>query len=279
VRGTTIRVLSCCGVIALSACSGSLSGKAGTGANGEADRSKPVPIERRKCEGSSEQVVDVNNDKRPDIRHVLKDSRRVCSEIDMNFDGMTDVIRFYEKDGSTIAFEQHDFDFDGRVDEQSLLTAGAIQRRELDTNFDGLIDTWMWCKGPYVERAERARRKAGRVDTWETYNSGLMAEIKYDENNDGKPEKWEVFQSGALSETRYDTNADGSADETQPSAGEQSSKDKPVSCDGSPFPVQQETPETKPAADSEGTPTAGGETPTTTDAQPPAAETEEWEER
>jgi hypothetical protein len=288
VRGTTIRVLSWCSVLALSACSGSVSGKAGAGANGEPDRSKPVPLERRKCDGGTDKVVDVNNDKRPDIRHVLVDGKRSCSEIDMNFDGMVDVIRFYEKDGTTIAFEQHDYDFDGRVDEQSLMTAGAIERRELDTNFDGLVDTWMWCKGPYVERAERSRRKPGRVDTWETYSNGLMAEIKYDENNDGQPEKWEVFQAGSLSETRYDTNADGSADQTEPTAGEQGNKDKPVSCDGTPFPVQETAgpaPNASAEADApapanqDGTDTAADSAGTAGGEQPAAESEAQWEER
>ena len=207
----------------------------------EERRTKPQPIENQDCSGRTMQQTDVNNDGRPDVSHTLSGGKRVCTTLDMNFDGKADVYRFYTDNGKGVAFEQHDFDFDGRVDEQAFFEGGALVRKELDTNFDGLIDTWMWCKGALVDRAERSRTKPGRVDTYEIYEEGVLAEIRYDENSDGRPEKWEIFKRGSLSEVRFDTTGDGKADRTEPSVAETADqRDKAVTCDGSPLPVQDE---------------------------------------
>jgi hypothetical protein len=204
----------------------------------ERRRKEPQPLVRRDCAGGSAQTVDVNNDGRADIIHRAEDGRRRCSEVDMNFDGNPDLLRFYADDGRTVALEQHDFDFDGRIDEQAYYNkANAIERKELDTNFDGLIDSWLWCKGPLIERAERARRKPGRIDTWERYQHGALAEVQYDENNDGVVEKWDVYTQGALAETRVDTNADGKPDRVDTAEGG-GNTDERVSCDGTTLPPE-----------------------------------------
>lgn len=197
-------------------------------------RNVPQPLVRRECKGERAQTVDANGDGKPDIQHYFTGNVRVCSEIDMNFDGRVDVARFYAQDGTTVAFEQHDFDFDGKLDEQARFEGGQLKSKELDTNFDGIIDTWLWCNGPYVERAERARRKVGKVDTLEVYENGLIREIQYDEDHNGKIEKWEIYQNGKLVELKYDTDFDGNPDRTEPIVSEYD-KDEPVSCDGSPL--------------------------------------------
>lgn len=248
--------------------------KKGDGETTAADRrDEPQPIAARDCSGGDPQNVDVNNDGKPDITHRVKGDRRVCSVMDLNFDGRTDLLRFYEESGKQIALEQHDYDFDGRIDDQAFFKSGKVARKELDTNFDGLIDTWLWCQGPQIERAERARRKAGHVDTWEAYNQGLLAEIQYDENSDGKVEKWEVFQGGSLTEVRLDTTGDGKPDRTDPAgAASSDQQDKPISCDGSPLTI----PEPKfPAGTGEGTTPFAGDAGAadTTSATPDAAVT------
>ena len=207
----------------------------------EERRTEPQPISAKDCKGGDAQTVDVNNDGKPDITHRVDGKKRICSVMDLNFDGRTDLLRFYGEDGKSVVMEQHDYDFDGRIDDQIFSKGGKVTHKELDTNFDGLIDTWMWCKGPLVEKAERARRKPGRVDTWETYSGGMLAEIQYDENADGRVEKWERFEGGSLVEVKVDTTGDGKADRTDP-AGEASSdqRDKPVSCDGSQLPDMDE---------------------------------------
>jgi hypothetical protein len=230
--------------------------KRGDGESTAADRrDKPQPIAARDCSGGSSQNVDVNNDGKPDITHRVRGDRRLCSVMDLNFDGRTDLLRFYEDNGKAVALEQHDYDFDGRVDDQAFFKSGKVARKELDTNFDGLIDTWLWCQGPQIERAERARRKPGRVDTWESYSQGLLAEIQYDENSDGKVEKWEVFQGGSLTEVKLDTSGDGKPDRTEPTgAASSDQQDKPISCDGTPLPSTEPK---FPAGTGAGTPFTG----------------------
>ncbi|HEX5658348.1 MAG TPA: hypothetical protein VFX59_14195 [Polyangiales bacterium] len=202
-----------------------------------AARSEPQPIVRKACTDGTPQTVDVNNDGRPDITHRVNGGKRVCSEIDLNFDGRPDLGRFYDKDGTSVGFEQHDYDFDGKPDDSIFYKAGQVERKELDTNFDGLVDTWLWCKGSLVDKAERARRKPGRVDTWEVYENGQLAEVRYDENNDGVVEKWDKYKGGALFETQLDTNMDGKADRTESAEADSDASDERVSCDGNKLPA------------------------------------------
>jgi hypothetical protein len=235
----------------------------------------PEPLVTKACTGGTPESTDVNNDGKPDIVHHVDGGKRTCSEIDMNFDGKVDVYRFYADDGKTVAFEQHDYDFDGRLDEQTFFEAGALKRKELDTNFDGLVDTWLWCAGPLVEQAERARRKPGRVDTWETYQNGLLAQIEYDENSDGRVEKWELFKDGLLTETRIDTTGDGQVDRTEIASMEgEDDRDKPVSCDGSPLPLPNSSAPAGGAPAAPAPASSGGEAPAS-DAAPASEGTKE----
>lgn len=103
---------------------------------------KSEPIKWQTCEGDSERDVDVNNDGRPDIRHVMDDNKEVCTEIDMNFDGHIDVKRFYTAGSSVIDRDQYDFDFDGTPDQNDFYKNGKLDRKEMDT-----ISTERWTPG------------------------------------------------------------------------------------------------------------------------------------
>ncbi|MFW6051893.1 MAG: hypothetical protein ACODAU_12005 [Myxococcota bacterium] len=189
---------------------------------------------REQCvaSGGEVQSTDVNNDGAPDIHHVVVDGRRKCTEIDLNYDGRTDIVRFYDGDGETPVREEHDFDFDGKLDQIAFFEAGDLVRKELDTNFDSRIDTWLWCEGGRVKRAERDRRNTGEADTWEVYEKGVLTQAAYDENNDGQPEKWEMFDAGRLAEIRYDTDYDGEADrKEQVSSDEAGPAVEPLTCE------------------------------------------------
>ena len=114
------------------------------------------------CEGNRVESTDVNEDGRADIEQVQRGGRPYCMRADMNFDGMIDVVRFYESDGVSVAQERHDFDFDGQLDQLSFYQDGKLVRKELDTNFDNTIDTWLWCDGGWVVKAERDRQRDGK---------------------------------------------------------------------------------------------------------------------
>ncbi|MEM7448705.1 MAG: hypothetical protein AAF355_10730 [Myxococcota bacterium] len=190
-------------------------------------------VESKSCEGGRLQSVDVNNDGVDDIRHrVADDGRRRCTEFDMNYDGTFDITRFYDLDGVTVLREQHDFDFDGRLDQLSFYQDGQLARKELDTNFDSVIDTWLWCSSGRVSRAERDRDYNGRPDVWEQYQEGIISEVRYDNDNDGKPERWEIFSGGRLVEMHYDTNADQRPDRRDAVSGDSPlARDEAVFCE------------------------------------------------
>src|SRR5688500_11728782 len=65
---------------------------------------------REQCDPSGHQVVatDVNNDQRPDIRHVLAGGREICTQYDMNFDGQSDITRIFSPDGRVPVREEHE---------------------------------------------------------------------------------------------------------------------------------------------------------------------------
>jgi hypothetical protein len=203
--------------------------------------------------GANVDAVDVNNDGTPDIRHVLDNGRRRCTEIDMNFDGRVDVVRFFEADGQTLLREEHDFDFDGRFDQIAVYEAGQLTHKELDTNFNDRIDTWLWCQDGRVSRAERDRTNSGRVDTWEVYERGILTEARYDDDNDGEPEKFEVFRDGRLVEIRYDTDRDGNPDRAEEIAAEQAGQpEAPLLCVVEATAPAPETPSAPPPTVDEG---------------------------
>lgn len=194
------------------------------------------PLRRRVCEGEREQLVDANGDGRANVRHVFNGEKPTCSELDMNMDGRVDVTRLFDSEGQ-IAREQHDFDFDGRLDQQGIYEGGVLVRKELDTNFDKLVDTWVWCDGPFVERLERDRLHRGQVDSWEHYEGGLVVAIRYDDNSDGAIERWETFKAGRLTMIALDDNRDGEPDTPrQISLSSSTPVVEPVTCDGNPLP-------------------------------------------
>jgi hypothetical protein len=177
--------------------------------------SDPNLAERPRCviPGRTVESIDVNGDGQPNVTHALEGERRVCTELDLNFDGKMDMTRFYEDDGVTPKREEYDYDFDGLIDEVLIYEEGALVRRELDTNFDHRVDTWILCEDGYVVRVERDRRRRGRPDVFEEYQDGFLTVAAYDENLDGKPERFEFFEGGRIVATGVDTTGDGEADE------------------------------------------------------------------
>ena len=212
-------------------------------------------IRRRVCQGERNALADTDQDGRANVRTAFIGEQRACEELDLNMDGRVDVTRLYNEQGQ-LWLEQHDFDFDGRLDQQAVYEGGKLVRKELDTNFDKVVDTWVWCEGPLIARLERDRHHTGRVDTWETYERGRLASVVYDDNNDGNVERWETYKDGLLATVAVDTDLNGQPDTPEPKAILDAGGPSvdPVSCDGSPLP-HIESPSTKtsppPAPDDE----------------------------
>src|SRR5688500_4803020 len=81
------------GLFFATACGGDDAG----GGRSTPDGSRGDEAVRELCNASGRRVeaTDVNNDTRPDIRHVYEGSTERCTEYDMNFDGHMDVTRFF----------------------------------------------------------------------------------------------------------------------------------------------------------------------------------------
>lgn len=228
---------------------------------------------REQCNVSGAEIItsDVNGDGTPDVRHVSVDGRRRCSEYDFDFRAPPDLTRFYAEDGTTIIREEHDLDFDQRLDQILYFENGELVRKELDTNFNNRIDTWMWCENGRASRSERDRRNDGEVDTWEAYENGLLTEASYDDNGDSLPEKWEIFSEGRLTEIRHDTDRDGEPDRAEEIPADSAGlPEEPIGCN---LIERDDEEEEAPAAPANGTvpegegdtgDTGGGETPAPT---------------
>ncbi|MFW6197468.1 MAG: hypothetical protein ACOC5B_01255, partial [Myxococcota bacterium] len=146
---------------------------------------------------------DTSGDDTPDVRKVFRktggadDSQLVlvCREADVNADGVKDVVRHYDEDGSPLR-EEADRDFDGRMDTVTYYDSGDIVRQELDTDADGRMDTKVFYQDGKPLRAERDQ--AGRStandwkpDTWEYYERGRLVRIGFDLDGDGEVDRWD----------------------------------------------------------------------------------------
>lgn len=86
-------------------------------------------------------------------------------ELDRNDDGRVDYVLYNDAAGS-LAREELDFNFDGKMDDFRYYRAGVAVREEIDSDFDGRIDIWVHIlKGEFIERYERDTDGDGKPDT------------------------------------------------------------------------------------------------------------------
>ncbi len=203
VLGSAVAVL-----LSVAACGSASSGnRPGTLRNpGGMTGSKQAPEERAsgRCtrQGAEQVVLDTNHDGTPDVRkHYLRVGQgrtarlvMVCREVDLNYDGIKDVFRFYNDEGRPTR-EEADRDFDGRIDVMAYFEGGTIAREEWDTNRDARADTWIYFERGAPNRGERDTNFDGRADAWEYYEGGHVQRIGYDLDNDGRVDQWDRDQS------------------------------------------------------------------------------------
>jgi hypothetical protein len=147
-------------------------------------------------------VYDTNGNGTPDVRKVYlvfesgRDRRTVliCREADLNGDGIKDMVRFYDDEGSPVR-EESDRNFDGRIDVVTHFDAGQVVVKELDENFDGRIETKLFYENGRTLRIERDLAghdpKVFRTDRWEYVEGGRIVRIGTDLDGDGKVDRWD----------------------------------------------------------------------------------------
>ncbi len=149
--------------------------------------------------GSRVEVLDTNNDGKPDIRRIFDKGtgREKCRIVDLNHDGKPDMYEYYDGSG-TVRRREFCYDDTGLVNAIEYYEAGKLARREYDTTGLHKIDTWDWFDGTaptdaktgrptHPSRRERDVTGEGKVDQWWTW-SGDTVTIAIDSNGDGKPD-------------------------------------------------------------------------------------------
>jgi hypothetical protein len=152
-------------------------------------------IEHEACEESGHrvEVVDVNNDGKPDIKRVFDGQHEVCRISDLNRDGKPDMFEYYDKSG-LLRRREADYDDNGVINATEIYENGKLVRAELDTTNQGRIDTWDTFDPSTGKRIKRERDATGdgRIDQWWTYE-GDKVTIAMDKNGDGQPDPESVI--------------------------------------------------------------------------------------
>lgn len=155
-------------------------------------------IEHEACDeaGAKVEVLDANNDGKPDIKRVYSGGREVCRITDLNRDGKPDMFEYYDKNGQ-LRRREADYDDNGIVNVIEHYENGKIVRRELDTTNQGRIDTWDFFDPNTGIRIKRERDATGdgRIDQWWTYE-GDKVTIAMDRNGDGQPDPDSIITLG-----------------------------------------------------------------------------------
>lgn len=172
--------------------------RAGASQGPQEPRGEPMPHETCVA-GTGAETMDVNNDGQPDIRTMMEGGRPRCREVDANFDGRVDIMRWYNAAGAVTRVED-DYDFDGRMDVVAFYENGVVVRDILDTNFDGITDTWRDYRNGRVVELRRDADGDARVDTWERFDeAGRLTYAAVDANHDGLPDAPTDGDAGARS--------------------------------------------------------------------------------
>jgi hypothetical protein len=146
----------------------------------------------------------------------------VCREVDLNGDGIKDIVRFYNDEGRPTR-EEADRDLDGAVDSITYFANGRIVRRELDTTRDGRVDTKVYFEDGEIVRTERdlsARSSAEqwRPNRWEYFDDGRMVRMGTDVDGDGTVDRWDRDYEWAAQQERV-VDGDAPPEEELEAAG------------------------------------------------------------
>lgn len=203
----------------------------------EAVRGAELPADdqgRCEVEGNDLEVseYDTSGDDHPDVRRVY---RRVgtpprvrlilsCREVDLNADGIKDVVRYYNEEGRPLR-EEADRNFDGQLDSVTHFQAGRIVRREIDSNGNGRIDTKVFYENGRVARIERdlagrSGERAWTPDRWEYVRDGRVVRMGTDVDGDA-----------SHGVDRWDRDAQWQAEHPPEAAEDDGGEDEPAEAD------------------------------------------------
>jgi len=203
-------------------------------------------IEHEACNegGHKVELIDVNNDGKPDIKRVYDGNVEVCRITDLNRDGKPDMFEYFDKTGQ-LRRREADYDDNGIVNAIEHFENGKLVRRELDTTNQGRIDTWDYFDPNTGARTKRERDATGdgRIDQWWTYE-GEKVTIAMDKNGDGQPDPESTIvlggsgspSPGSAGDAGIASNAEGGAPPPPPAPSAPSTSEPSPSPPTSPTP-------------------------------------------
>ncbi|HSC87523.1 MAG TPA: hypothetical protein VLC09_09650, partial [Polyangiaceae bacterium] len=150
-------------------------------------RSTEIVLERCAREGDGVLRLDADLDGRPEVTRQMQGERELCRTVDLDFDGRSDRIVYYDEQGKVRRTEA-DFDRDGRVDEIATYLGGELRERHRAATLAGRLDTWEFYEGGKLARTERDQNGDGVIDQWWEYPRPECPLIHADEDGDGRPD-------------------------------------------------------------------------------------------
>jgi hypothetical protein len=207
------RVCSCAAAVAVVLAVGGAVACGSDKANGvggpklpQGTRSEALEHEECSESGNRVEVLDTNNDGKPDIRRVFDGSgHEKCRIADLNHDGKPDLYEYFDGNG-VIRRREFCYDDTGVVNAVETYEGGKLAMREYDTTGQHRIDTWDWFdpgappdpktgRPAHPVRRERDTTGDGTVDQWWTWE-GSKVSIATDHDGDGKPDPSSVIVLG-----------------------------------------------------------------------------------
>jgi len=133
--------------------------------------------------------LDVNRDKKTDVRSFFKDTVLRQKEIDEDSDGVIDIMEIYNSKGEL-----------ERVEEKK---SGKT------------VLSWFYEKEEVLVRGEEDKNQDGKTEIWYLYENNKLKTVQEDTNFDGKPDLWEDYDEiEALVKRAKDLDSDGTPDYT-----------------------------------------------------------------
>jgi len=124
-----------------------------------------------------------------------EDRERVLArtELDVNFDGATDMRQFFNKIGAMVR-EEMDLDFDGKTDAIDYFREGVVFKRAVFLNFTESPSVWKFYEEGVLVKKERDTNGNSKADTFEVFEEGKIVRVGYDRNGDGQPDYWDEVE-------------------------------------------------------------------------------------
>ena len=127
-----------------------------------------------------------------DLTHI----QIVRREMDTNFDGNLDAIRYYSEHAELLRVV-NDSDFDGSLDSTDYYEDDIIVRREIDNNMDGIIDEVRFFRDRSVQRIEQDTNNDGVKDYFRYFTGTNLTRIAFDHDNDGQIDEWSRYRDNS----------------------------------------------------------------------------------